>query len=75
MHNFKTEKTNFNFNSDLSGNVYIKNENNEEIEVNGGCLIEFVGNYLRGEMISYMEKFDILDFVNFLSKSKSKEIL
>lgn len=53
MHFFDTGKTKFNYNSDLSGPVFIKNENGDEIEVNGDCLIQFVGNYFRNKAISY----------------------
>ena len=64
MHFFDTGKTKFNYNSDLSGMIHIKNEYGEQIEVNGDCLIEFVGNYFRSRAISYIENFDFMTFLN-----------
>lgn len=58
MRNFRTERTNFNYNSDLSGEVHITNERGEEFEVNGECLLRFVTEYLRDQVISAIESLD-----------------
>lgn len=61
MHFFLgTEGTEFNYNSDLSGEVIIKVQN-EVIRVPGDDLLEFVASYVRSRKISKLEDLDYTD--------------
>lgn len=60
MHNFKgSGGTNFNFNSDLSGNVIIDRPDDcWRLEVPGQDLLEFVSHYVSNQRISELEQAD-----------------
>jgi hypothetical protein len=55
-------KTTFNFNSDMSGDITIKNDKGE-LEVDGKDLIQFIVNYLKKEKIRYLENMDFKTFI------------
>jgi hypothetical protein len=57
MHHSKVNDTQFNYNSDMSGEVIITVDN-QEIRVEGNALIEFVLDRLRDEKIGQLEQMD-----------------
>lgn len=57
MHSSKINKTQFHYNSDMSGEVIII-VNDQEIKVEGDDLIEFVLDRLRDEKIGQLEQMD-----------------
>ena len=59
MHSSKINKTQFHYNSDMSGEVIII-VNNQEIRVEGNDIIEFVLDRLRDEKIRHLEQMDEL---------------
>lgn len=58
MHTFKGHKgTIFNYNADFSGEVIIKDTNNNEVKVEGGDILEFVAFcYVQGKKIERLEQ-------------------
>ena len=57
MHSSKINKTQFHYNSDMSGEVIIMVDD-QEIRVEGDDLIEFVLDRLRDEKIGQLEQMD-----------------
>jgi len=57
MHSSKINKTQFHYNSDMSGEVIIVVKD-KEIKVEGDDLIEFVLDRLRDEKIGQLERMD-----------------
>lgn len=60
MHSSKINKTQFHYNSDMSGEVIIM-VNSQEIKVEGNDLIEFVLDRLRDEKIYKLEDMETED--------------
>ncbi len=60
MHTFKgNEGATFNYNSDFSGDVIIKDINNNEVKVEGSDILEFVALcYVQGKKIERLEQAD-----------------
>lgn len=60
MHTFEgNEGTTFNYNSDLSGEVIIKDVNNNEVKVEGSDILEFIAFcYVQGKKIERLEQAD-----------------
>lgn len=66
MHHFRHGRFVFNFNSDMSGDVHVSEYENEnqnwetkrvaEMQIPGEAFLEFVANYVRGRMITKLEK-------------------
>ena len=58
MHTFKGHKgTIFNYNSDFSGEIIIKDADNNEIKVEGSDILEFVAFcYVQGKKIERLEQ-------------------
>ena len=62
MHTFEGKSCRIHFNSDMSGEVHICNkESNEEIQVEGQDILDFVANYVRHEKISVLEQAETKD--------------
>ena len=56
MHTFEAKGVRFHHNSDLSGDVYIVNEQTDHtITVPGQSLLDFVAHYVRMKQIRVME--------------------
>ena len=60
MHSSKINKTQFHYNSDMSGEVIIM-VNDQEVRVEGNDLIEFVLDRLRDEKIGQLEDMETDD--------------
>ena len=57
MHYFEDQKISFNYNSDCSGNVHIRDgRTNEMLEIPMSSILEFVGYIKRNELISELEQ-------------------
>lgn len=64
MHTFEGKSCRIHFNSDMSGKVHIGNkETNEEIQVEGQDILDFVANYVRSEKISVLEQAETKDIL------------
>ena len=62
MHTFEGKSCRIHFNSDMSGKVHISDkETNEEIQVEGQDILDFVANYVRHEKISVLEQAETKD--------------
>ena len=70
MHTFKgNEGATFNYNSDFSGEVIIKDVNNNEIKIEGSDILEFVALcYVQGKKIERLEQ---ADYEELLTGEKS----
>lgn len=56
MHTYESNGYLFHYNSDMSGDVIIVNKDNEEeLEVNGEAMLNFVANHIKNEKISRLE--------------------
>lgn len=64
MHTATCGKTNFNFNSDLSGDVVITNDAGTTIMVPGGDLVAFVAEYVRQQRIAEIENMTALEVLD-----------
>ena len=56
MHTFKHPDGHINFNSDLSGDVYVVNSRGEELQVSGLMLVNFVATYVEEYMLPRMKE-------------------
>lgn len=61
-HTYFQKETTFIANSDLSGDITIKN-NNGELKVNGVDIVNFVIDHLKNELIANIESMDNCEFV------------
>ena len=57
MHTYNYENYTFNYNSDLSGEVIIYDtlKPNEQIEIEGHALVEFVAEFIKNKKIAELE--------------------
>lgn len=59
MHTFEGENCRIHFNSDMSGDIHICNQDSDkEIKVNGQDILDFVANYAGSERISKPEQME-----------------
>lgn len=59
MHTFEGKSCRIHFNSDMSGDIHIcDKDSEEEIQVDGQDILDFVANYVRIERISKLEQMD-----------------
>lgn len=67
MHNWNNGKLNINYNSDLSGEISLRNEKTkEEIEVDGESIVKFVLDHLLREKISKLENMSHKELIDHL---------
>lgn len=55
MHNFRNNGNSVNYNSDLSGDVILRNKHGQELEISGEFLLEFIAGYVANQRISKLE--------------------
>lgn len=59
MRTFNVKKTTIHYNSDMSGNCIIfNNETEQEVEVPCEDILDFVANYVRSQKIGKLEQID-----------------
>jgi len=62
MHSYETTKTTFNYNTDLSGDVYITNDLGDKITISGKDIIDFIAYcYILPKKIEKLEQMSSIE--------------
>lgn len=65
MHTFHGSKAIICYNSDMSGDCVITDDNGQSVEVPCEDILRFVGEHIKSNMISAIEQMDDLDVLRF----------
>lgn len=64
MHSFHGKTCTIHFDADMSGEVHIIDQNNNEAKVSGNDILDFVAEYIRREKISNIERMSTKEILN-----------
>lgn len=65
MHTFEGKNCRFFYNSDMSGEIYIRDKNSDkELKVESHDILDFVANYIRNQKISKLEDMTTKEIFN-----------